>query len=145
MSSPLALKNSTTAFPPGFQLFPQSKRLRKKAEFQRVYEEGTKLTGSLFLLFCRRSPTTEAVRVGLAVPRSLGKAVTRNRVKRRLREAVRHHWKDLTAGLEIVIHARRNIVSAAWPTLETEVVRKFREAVRLTNADHHTAKPPRSS
>lgn len=97
----------------------------------------------MFLLFCRRAAPAEAPKVGLAVPRSLGKAVTRNRVKRRLREATRRHWQDLAGGLEVVIHARRNIVGADWPTLETEVVRMFREAAQLTNADQRAAKPPR--
>ena len=135
MSSPSARKNRT-AHPPVSQRFPLSRRLRKKAEFQRVYEEGTRLGSALFAVFCRRLGTEAGARVGFAVPRSLGNAVVRNRAKRRLREAVRRHWRDLAGGLEVVIHARKNAVTADWPTLEAELVRLFRAAAKRTDANN---------
>jgi ribonuclease P protein component len=141
MSSPSARKNSTAEHPPVSQRFPLSRRLRKKAEFQRVYEEGTRLGSALFAVFCRRLGTQADARVGLAVPRSLGNAVVRNRAKRRLREAVRRHWQDLAGGLEVVIHARKNIVTADWPALEAEVVRIFRTAAKRTDANDSAQKP----
>jgi len=134
MSSPSALKNSpAAATPPGSQRFPASRRLRKRAEFQRVYEQGTRFAGSLFVVFCRRGETNDPARVGLTVPRAIGNAVKRNRAKRRLREAARRHWMLLPAGLEMVVHARGRIAEADWPTLETEVVRAFKKAARLTD------------
>jgi ribonuclease P protein component len=136
MSSPSAQKNRTAAHPPVSQRFPLSRRLRKKAEFQRVYEEGTRLGSALFAVFCRRLGTEADARVGFAVPRSLGNAVVRNRTKRWLREAVRRHWQDLAGGLEVVIHARRDVVTADWPTLEAELVRLFRAAVKRTDANN---------
>jgi ribonuclease P protein component len=62
--------------------------------------------------------------------------VVRNRTKRRLREAVRRYWQDLAGGLEVVIHARRDVVTADWPTLEAELVRLFRAAVKRTDANN---------
>jgi len=92
-------------------------------------------------VFCRSLGTQAEARVGLAVPRSLGNAVTRNRAKRRLREAVRRHWQDLAGGLEVVIHARRNVVTADWPTLEGELVRLFRAAAKRTDANNSPQQP----
>jgi ribonuclease P protein component len=59
-------------------------------------------------------PRDGAVRVGLTVSTKVGKAVIRNRVKRRLREAVRHELATLPA-VDLVIVARASSVQAGVP------------------------------
>lgn len=118
----------------GSQRFPRSRRLRRRAEFQEIYNEGIRLRGPLFTAFVRKTGTPDAGRVGLTTPRAIGNAVARNRAKRRLREAVRLHWADLPLGHEIVLHARRQILDAAWPKLEAEVKRIFHAAAKPTKS-----------
>jgi len=60
----------------------------------------------------------------------LGKAVVRNRVKRRLREAIRLSQREAPAGAEIVLHARRPILEAGWPSLQAAVRRVCARARR---------------
>ena len=60
----------------------------------------------------------------------LGNAVERNRIKRRMREAVRLHRMELTAGVDVILHPRRSVLEAEFPQIEREVVRAFR-AVQL--------------
>ena len=128
MCSPSAPSNPDDSEVADSQRFPKSRRLRKRAEFQRVYEQGRRIRSSLFTAFVRQTDERVPGRVGLTVPRAVGKAVVRNRVKRRLREAVRRHWSDLPDGHEVVLHARRQIVDAAWLRLETEVQHVFQTA-----------------
>lgn len=123
------------------QRFPKSRRLRKRAEFQRVYEQGRRIRSSLFTAHVRDAETAEPGRVGLTVPRAVGNAVARNRVKRRLREAIRRHWPELPDGLEIVFHARRPIVEAAWLRLEAEVQRTFLTAKNARPTQSAERKP----
>jgi ribonuclease P protein component len=59
------------------------------------------------------------------VPRALGKAVVRNRIKRRLREAVRFHLDRLSPQWSIVINPRRKALDAPLPELQREVERLF--------------------
>ena len=128
MCSPSAPNDLFDSGAPVSQRFPKSRRLRKRAEFQRVYEQGRRIRSALFTAHVRDAETTAPGRVGLTVTRAIGKAVVRNRVKRRLREAVRRHWPELPDGLEVVLHARRPIAGVAWSRLEMEVQRVFQAA-----------------
>ena len=131
MSSPSVRKNSAGPLVlPESQSFPQFRRLRKRAEFQRVYAEGTRVNSALFSVFCRGTGSSQPGRMGLTVPGRLGNAVLRNRLKRRLRELIRLHWAELPDGCDLVLHVRRPTVDAGRSALEREIVRVFREAAK---------------
>jgi ribonuclease P protein component len=59
------------------------------------------------------------------VPRALGKAVVRNRIKRRVREAVRLRLDQLSPKCELVINPRRRALDAPFPELQREVEKLF--------------------
>ncbi len=135
MCSP-SVPNDQEFGPADSQRFPKFRRLRKRAEFQRVYEQGRRIRSSLFTAFVRAGDEAKPGRVGLTVSKAIGKATVRNAVKRSLREAVRRHWSDLPDGYEVVLHARRQIVDAAWPSIETEVERTFQTARNARRTQH---------
>jgi len=106
-------------------------RLRKHADYQLVYKRGKKQFAKNMAYFHavrpddRRSDTAGA-RVGLTVPKALGKAVDRNRIKRRMREAVRRNLGLLSAPLDVVLHPRRVVIEMEFAALEREVGVIFR-------------------
>ncbi len=106
-------------------------RLRKHADYQLVYKRGRKQFAKNIGYFYavrpeeRRSDTAGA-RVGLTVPKALGKAVDRNRIKRRLRAVVRRHLGLLTAPVDVVLHPRRVVIEMEFAALEREVGVVFR-------------------
>lgn len=108
-------------------------RLRKHADYQRVYKAGRKQFGRQMAYFfalrdepaAARSETT-GPRIGLTVPKALGKAVARNRIKRRLREVVRGALPLLSAPVDVVLHPRRSVLDAEFAALEREVATIFR-------------------
>lgn len=85
--------------------FPKNRHLRTKAEFSRAFEVGTKVArGPLVLRACANELGHS--RLGLAVPKAVGSAPRRNRIKRMLRESFRLAQHDLPAGLDMVIVVR---------------------------------------
>jgi ribonuclease P protein component len=100
--------------------FPKTARVLRTAEFRNVYDNGVRLSTPLFAAFClfRRADGTGAgPRLGLTVPRAVGGAVERNRIKRRLREAFRLHRAELGAW-DIVLNPRRAVLRAPFAEIE---------------------------
>src|SRR5260370_16305330 len=78
--------------------FAKSARIVKATDFRKAYNEGTRFAGPYFAAFCLRVGREEGgPRVGFTVPRVFGKAVKRNLVKRRLREALRVRLHEIGA------------------------------------------------
>jgi ribonuclease P protein component len=75
------------------------------------------VAGPYFVAFCCSRRDEGGPRVGLSTPRSLGKAVVRNRIKRRLREAVRLKLAKLAPGWDIVLTARAGVAQAPFQRL----------------------------
>ena len=59
------------------------------------------------------------------MPRAIGKAVVRNRIKRRVREAVRLRLDQLSPQCEVVINPKRRVLDAPFPEIEREVEKLF--------------------
>jgi ribonuclease P protein component len=106
-------------------------RLRKRAEFLAV-RDGEKRRGPFFLLEVKkRAPEQSAAakigdapRVGLTVTKKNGNAVIRNRIRRRLREAVRANADGLSAGTDYVVVARREALDAPFTELVRELAKR---------------------
>ena len=95
----------------------RGRKLRQRAEFQSVYERGTRFKGRL--MTCIALPNDFGrMRLGITATQKLGNAVFRNRAKRRLRELFR--GSNYLVGIDLVIIPRRELVSAPWPTLEAD-------------------------
>jgi len=112
---------------------PMNYRLRKHADYQRVYKAGRKQFGrQMAYFFALRDEAaaarcdTEGPRIGLTVPKALGKAVARNRIKRRMREAVRRALPMLSAPVDVVLHPKRSVLEAEFAGIEREVTTIFR-------------------
>jgi ribonuclease P protein component len=98
----------------------------RSTDFRKVYDRGARFSGPFFAAFCLREPQAGGPRIGFTVPRALGKAVVRNRIRRRVREAARLHLECLSPEWSIVVNPRRKALEAPFPELEREMQRLFR-------------------
>jgi len=114
--------------------FPKSKRLLKHADFQRVYQNGRRqFTGNMTVFFLRRAveaASTQGARVGLTVGKVLGGAVERNRIKRRMREAVRLAGPLCEEAVDVVFNPRKSVLTMPFAELSAEVARGLRLAAQ---------------
>ncbi len=108
----------------GRERFPRTARLLKHSDFERVYKQGKRHFSSHMTVFYLREAEGGA-RVGFTVGRVLGGAVQRNRIKRRLREAVRRLRNLLKGPVDVVINPKKSVLAAEFPVVVEEVRRAF--------------------
>src|SRR5437899_13082440 len=97
--------------------FRQNERIRRRADFQHVYEHGMRIRSRYATLFVLAN-SLEVGRLGIAATRKLGGAVERNRAKRLIREVFRRN--KLAPGFDIVVIPKRELLDASLTALETE-------------------------
>jgi ribonuclease P protein component len=116
--------------------FARSRRLRKHSDFERVYKQGRRhFSPHMTVFFLRRAAGAlpeKGSRVGFTVGRVLGGAVERNRIKRRLREAVRLRRSLLehalegavdVVGVDVVINPKKSVLKLEFAVVLEEVGR----------------------
>lgn len=89
-------------------------RLRRSADFEVVKKQG-KASADRLLVLVKRPNSMNVSRIGLSVGKRVGNAVARNRIKRRLREAVR--YVSVSEGWDLLIIARKDASSSSFHEL----------------------------
>ena len=100
------------------ETFSRDDRLRKRREFEECYASGVRVSGRHVQVFVLAAAAAGRPRLGISVPRRVGTSVTRNRVRRRLREIFRRS-RDLfvrTPGT-VVVNARPSAAGADFADL----------------------------
>ncbi|HWW13996.1 MAG TPA: ribonuclease P protein component [Candidatus Dormibacteraeota bacterium] len=119
--------------------FPRAARLLRHADFERVYKQGRRHFSVSMTVFYWPRPEVETpvraaggtllptsgLRVGFTVGRALGGAVQRNRMKRRLREAVRMTRPPAGVAADVVINPKKSLLTNDFAAVLNEVSRAF--------------------
>ena len=112
-------------------------RLRRHSDYQRAYAAARKRQSASMSWFLAPQPASQPMgegsvpatpRIGLTAGKVLGKAHDRNRIKRRMREALRRHVDLLPAGCDLIFHPRRVVLTMEFTKLEAEIVRILKQA-----------------
>lgn len=107
--------------------FPKSRRLLRHSDFEKVYKSGRRHFAAhmtVFYLPRLEEQPAQGLRIGFTVGRVLGGAVQRNRIKRRLREAVRLTMQPNLAA-DVVINPKKSLLTADFLELQKEVAKAF--------------------
>lgn len=104
--------------------FPPEARIRKTREFDNVFKNGCKFVEKNVVVYYH--PNSEPLsRLGVIVPKRVGNAVTRNKVKRQVREIFRINRDNLSAGVDIVVIARKKAGGAGYLRMKEELLGCF--------------------
>lgn len=116
--------------------FPKASRLTRTAEFALVKKEGKAWVGRHVTLGILRRASENTARLGIITTRQIGRAVVRNRIRRRLREIFRLNQHRLVTGIWIVTIARVSAAGATFDQLERDWLRLAGRASILAPASH---------
>jgi ribonuclease P protein component len=117
---PDAAKKDASGSRPSGLGFPRAARLVRRGEFEAVYRRGRRRSSRSFVVFCLPTGRAET-RFGISVKRALGNAVRRNRIRRRIREILRHERPEIATGWDIVVHPRTEVATAPFAALRREL------------------------
>jgi ribonuclease P protein component len=98
--------------------FRPAERIRRRAEFQQIYDRGLKVHSRYTTVFLLANSRGGVGRLGVAATRKLGGAVQRNRAKRLIREIFRRN--KLAPGFDVVVVPKRELLEASLSTLEAD-------------------------
>lgn len=101
-------------------MLPRKHRLTESRDFRRLQSRGKRRAGR-FVALRALAMGDRPSRFGVSVSERVGGAVVRNRVKRRLREAVRLTLPEAARGWDFVLNAREGAASASFEELADEV------------------------
>ena len=102
-------------------------RVRKNSEFKKIYQDSRSLAAKNMILFVRRREDSE-LKIGFSVSKKIGKAHTRNRAKRQMREMVRNNLDHLLLGYEVVFLARKPISTASYEEIKRDMVNLLKKS-----------------
>jgi ribonuclease P protein component len=115
--------------------FPKSVRLRKRADFVKLSVSQKKVSVKGFLIVWQSNDYADP-RLGVTVSKKVGSAVTRNRVKRLIREVFRLHRLNIPA-VDINIIARKDSVLMDYSSVEIELKKAFSNIGATTCSKPH--------
>lgn len=101
--------------------FPKRERLRKRRDFLRVEAAKTRRIVAEHVIIIAAPNSMNHVRIGFTVSRRIGCAVTRNRIKRLLREIYRKNKEIFPPGYDIVLIARKQEQNMCYRILYQEI------------------------
>jgi len=120
--------------------FARNERIRRRAEFQQVYERGTRVHGRLFTLFVLPAQQASSpARLGIAATKKLGAATRRNRAKRLIREVFRRI--RISPGFDIVVVPKRELLDASQTALEAEYQDAIERSLRRARSTRRPGPP----
>ncbi|MCC5877360.1 MAG: ribonuclease P protein component [Candidatus Sumerlaeia bacterium] len=128
----------TPAFP-----FRPEQRLHSRKEYDLVFQQGRRCSRPLLVVFCLPHGDGDGpARLGMAVSRKVGKAVVRNKVRRRLREIFRLVQNEFLFPCDVVVVARPSAATADFDDLRRHFLRAL---CRLDALPEHLAPSSRQA
>ncbi|MGY3750986.1 ribonuclease P protein component [Vagococcus acidifermentans] len=106
----------------------KSYRIKKESDFQNIINEKNSFANRNFVVYVSKQDNSRHFKVGLSVGKKIGNAVTRNRYKRLIRQALLSIQKDIPPNYYFIVIARPNIVSLSYDEVKKNLIHVLRLA-----------------
>ncbi|WP_040226407.1 ribonuclease P protein component [Bhargavaea cecembensis] len=103
-------------------------RVKKNEDFQQVFKKGKSFANRQFVIYSLRKEGQEEFRIGISVSKKIGNAVTRNRIKRYVRQAVHELKDELRPDMDYIIIARHQAAAFDFHTSKKSLIHVMRIA-----------------
>ncbi|WP_166245801.1 ribonuclease P protein component [Paenibacillus turpanensis] len=103
-------------------------RLQSRNDFQRVYRHGKSSANHQFVVYHMPNDEADAFRVGLSVSKKVGGAVVRNRIRRMLKEILRHMEHSITPGTYFVVIVRKPALELDYEGMRKSLIHVLKRA-----------------
>jgi ribonuclease P protein component len=103
-------------------------RIKKNKDFQTVFKQGKSIANRQFVIYILQRSEEQEFRIGLSVSKKIGNAVTRNRVKRLIRQFFLEEKHRIASGREYIIIARKPAADMGYQEVKGSLDHLFRKA-----------------
>ncbi|MBL4953385.1 ribonuclease P protein component [Neobacillus sp. YIM B02564] len=108
-------------------------RIKKNKDFQTVFQQGRSFANRQFVVYSLPKEDQDFFRIGLSVSKKLGNAVTRNKIKRYIRQSVFELKDQLLPGYDYVIIARKPAAEMDFFMIKKSLTHVFKVGKVLKN------------
>lgn len=106
-------------------------RLTNRDDFKKVYRRGKSFANRQFVVYYIPRQDGGSFRMGISISKKIGKAVVRNRIKRRLKEIIRLRKDEIIDGYDFIIIVRKGALSLDFHAMEKSVFHVLKKASLL--------------
>ena len=103
-------------------------RIKKSIDFEKIFQTGKTITGRFVFLKTKKTKNRSCRLCFVVSSKVSKKAVERNKIKRRLREIIRSAYSELAQGYDIVIIAKKEILSKNFTEIKEDITKTLKEA-----------------
>lgn len=102
-------------------------RIKKNEDFQKVFKHGKSMANRQFVIYMLDQPEEKEFRLGLSVSKKIGNAVTRNRIKRLIRQVFMEEKENLKTGIDYIVIARNPASEMNYHEVQSSLIHLFRK------------------
>ncbi|AIG28926.1 ribonuclease P protein component [Brevibacillus sp. 7WMA2] len=118
----------------------RSHRLRKNEEFQKVFQKGKSAANKQFVIYTLENQGQATFRIGISASKKIGNAVTRNKVKRLLKEAIAAIEDRIKPHLDIIVIVRPGVEEMPLASIQGSLMHALKRAKAIKAVEIHNEK-----
>lgn len=116
-------------------------RLRNREDYSRVYRGGRSFANGQFVVYWSKQLKAEPFRVGISASKKVGNAVVRNRMRRLVKEIVRHMEEQIVPHIDFILIVRKPATTMSYAELERSIKHVLRKAGLMKDSKTRSPRP----